>query len=81
MSGLLTAIWRTLCDVLLFWQTASLALHVPINDAKCLQQFFSWLTRKRPVELWSEILRDAKNYEDWEEASFQLDVLSGNDLW
>lgn len=51
------------------------------HNAKWLQQFFSWLTRKRPVELWSEIIRDAKTYEDWEEAAFQLDVLTGNDLW
>jgi TAG lipase/lysophosphatidylethanolamine acyltransferase len=33
------------------------------------------------VEVWFEILRDAKTYEDWEEAAFQLDVLLGNDLW
>jgi TAG lipase/lysophosphatidylethanolamine acyltransferase len=39
------------------------------------------VTRKRPVELWSDILREAKTYEEWEEAAFQLDVLSGNDLW
>jgi hypothetical protein len=29
MAGLLTAIWRTVCDVVLFWQTASLALNLP----------------------------------------------------
>ena len=33
------------------------------------------------MELWFEILRDAKTYEEWEEAAFQLDVLLGNDLW
>jgi TAG lipase/lysophosphatidylethanolamine acyltransferase len=45
------------------------------------QRFFRWLTRKKPVELWFEILRSAKTYEEWEEAAFQLDVLLGNDLW
>jgi TAG lipase/lysophosphatidylethanolamine acyltransferase len=39
------------------------------------------LTRKKPVEVWFDILRDAKTYEEWEEAAFQLDVLLGNDLW
>jgi hypothetical protein len=33
------------------------------------------------VEVWLTILRDAKSYEEWEEAAFQLDVLLGNDLW
>jgi TAG lipase / lysophosphatidylethanolamine acyltransferase len=33
------------------------------------------------VEVWFEILRNAKSYEEWEEAAFQLDVLLGNDLW
>jgi TAG lipase/lysophosphatidylethanolamine acyltransferase len=46
-----------------------------------LQRFFRWLTRKKPVEVWFEILRNAKSYEEWEEAAFQLDVLLGNDLW
>jgi len=46
-----------------------------------LQRFLRWLTRKKPVELWFEILRDAKTYDEWEEAAFQIDVLLGNDLW
>jgi len=33
------------------------------------------------VEIWFEILRNAKSYDEWEEAAFQLDVLLGNDLW
>lgn len=45
------------------------------------QRFSRWLTRKQPVEVWFEVLQDAKTYEDWEEAAFQLDVLLGNDLW
>ncbi|RDW85782.1 patatin-like phospholipase [Coleophoma crateriformis] len=65
MAALLTAIWSMLMDVLFFWQ----------------RRFISWLTRKRPVEVWFDILRDAQTYEEWEEAAFQLDVLLGNDLW
>jgi TAG lipase/lysophosphatidylethanolamine acyltransferase len=39
------------------------------------------LTRKKPVEVWFEILRDARTYEEWEEAAFQIDTLLGLDLW
>lgn len=39
------------------------------------------MTRKKPVQLWSDLLQDAHTYEEWEEAAFQLDVLLGNDLW
>jgi TAG lipase/lysophosphatidylethanolamine acyltransferase len=46
-----------------------------------LQKFISWLTRKKPAQLWFDILQDAKTYDEWEEAAFQLDVLLGNDLW
>jgi TAG lipase/lysophosphatidylethanolamine acyltransferase len=65
MAGVLKAIWGMLVDVLLFWQI----------------RLSRWLTRKKPVEVWFEILRNAKSYEEWEEAAFQLDVLLGNDLW
>jgi TAG lipase / lysophosphatidylethanolamine acyltransferase len=39
------------------------------------------LTWKKPVEVWFDVLKNAKTYEEWEEAAFQLDVLLGNDLW
>lgn len=39
------------------------------------------MTKKKPAGLWIDILKDAKTYEEWEEAAFQLDVLLGNDLW
>jgi TAG lipase/lysophosphatidylethanolamine acyltransferase len=45
------------------------------------QRFYRWLTHKSPVEVWFEILRGSKTYEEWEEAAFQLDTLLGNDLW
>jgi len=37
--------------------------------------------RKKPVDIWYDILKNAQTYEEWEEAAFQLDVLLGNDLW
>jgi len=40
-----------------------------------------WVTKKQPTSLWIDILKNAKTYEEWEEAAFQLDVLLGNDLW
>ena len=45
------------------------------------KRFFRWLVKKKPTGLWLDILRDAKDYDEWEEAAFQLDVLLGNDLW
>lgn len=46
-----------------------------------VQRFVSWLTWKKPTDLWLNILRNAHTYEEWEEAALQLDVLLGNDLW
>ncbi|EKD15891.1 uncharacterized protein L3040_003252 [Drepanopeziza brunnea f. sp. 'multigermtubi'] len=65
MAGLLKSFWSLLIDVVLFWQIS----------------FLRWMTRKKPVEVWFSILRDATSYQEWEEAAFQLDVLLGNDLW
>ncbi|KAM0332567.1 hypothetical protein ACHAQA_002851 [Verticillium albo-atrum] len=40
-----------------------------------------WYTRKSPVELWLDLLRNAEAFEDWEEAALHLDNLLGLDLW
>lgn len=45
------------------------------------QKFREWYTRKSPVELWLDLLRNAATYEDWEEAALHLDNLLGLDLW
>lgn len=45
------------------------------------QKLLSWYTRRNPVELWLELLRNAEVYEDWEEAALHLDNLLGLDLW
>ncbi|KAF7951508.1 hypothetical protein EAE96_006815 [Botrytis aclada] len=65
MTGILSGIWSMLLEVMYFWQ----------------RRFMQWMTRKKPVRLWSDLLQDAHTYEEWEEAAFQLDVLLGNDLW
>ncbi|TQS36812.1 hypothetical protein Golomagni_02729 [Golovinomyces magnicellulatus] len=65
MACLLISIWGLLLDVILFWQ----------------QRFKRWLSHKNPVDVLFDILRDAKNYEEWERAAIQLDVLTGRDLW
>jgi hypothetical protein len=46
-----------------------------------MQRFVGWWTRRKPVDVWFDILKNAQTYEEWEEAAFQLDVLLGNDLW
>lgn len=45
------------------------------------QKLRSWYTRKSPVELWLDLLRNAEAFEDWEEAALHLDNLVGLDLW
>ncbi|KAM0510893.1 hypothetical protein ACHAPE_010445 [Trichoderma viride] len=46
-----------------------------------LKKLLSWYTRKNPVKLWLELLRNAETFEDWEEAALHLDNLLGLDLW
>lgn len=65
MMGLVLAVWRVLVDVAAFWH----------------KKLLSWYTRKNPVTLWLELLRNAETFEDWEEAALHLDNLLGLDLW
>lgn len=46
-----------------------------------LKKIINWYTRRNPVELWLELLRNAEAFEDWEEAALHLDNLLGLDLW
>lgn len=46
-----------------------------------MKKLLSWYTRKNPVTLWLELLRNAETFEDWEEAALHLDNLLGLDLW
>jgi hypothetical protein len=45
------------------------------------KKLLSWYTRRNPIELWLELLRNAEVFEDWEEAALHLDNLLGLDLW
>ncbi|KAL7817758.1 patatin-like phospholipase [Trichoderma gracile] len=65
MMGLVLAVWRVIVDVVAFWH----------------KKLLSWYTRKNPVTLWLELLRNAETFEDWEEAALHLDNLLGLDLW
>lgn len=46
-----------------------------------VKKLLSWYTRKNPIDLWLELLRNAEDYEAWEEAALHLDNLLGLDLW
>ena len=66
--------------------TLALALDPPMATAvvsltPSLQKLLSWYTRRNPVELWLDLLRNAGTFEDWEEAALHLDNLQGLDLW
>ncbi|KAF4637422.1 hypothetical protein G7Y89_g647 [Cudoniella acicularis] len=65
MAEFLTAIWAMVVEVVFFWR----------------RKFLNWLTRKKPAQVWFDILQNATTYEEWEEAALQLDMLLGNDLW
>ncbi|KAL7937804.1 patatin-like phospholipase [Trichoderma chlorosporum] len=63
--GLVLAVCRVVMDVAAFWR----------------KKLLSWYTRKNPVKLWLELLRNAETFEEWEEAALHLDNLLGLDLW
>ncbi|KAJ2977592.1 hypothetical protein NQ176_g4289 [Zarea fungicola] len=65
MFGALLAVWRVIVEVLSFWR----------------KKLLGWYTRKNPVDLWLELLRNAEAFEDWEEAALHLDNLLGLDHW
>lgn len=46
-----------------------------------LQKLLGWYSRKNPVELWLQLLRQAEVFEDWEESALHLDNLLGLDHW
>lgn len=69
-------------EVLFFWRTVCITRHANVlGITDLIQRLGNWWASKKPVDVWFEILRNAKTYEEWEEAAFQLDVLLGNDLW
>ncbi|RCI14973.1 hypothetical protein L249_6846 [Ophiocordyceps polyrhachis-furcata BCC 54312] len=44
-------------------------------------ELVNWYSRRNPVELWLDLLRNAQTFEEWEEAALHLDSLLGLDLW
>ncbi|UKZ85764.1 uncharacterized protein TrAFT101_001611 [Trichoderma asperellum] len=83
--GLVLSIWRVVVDVATFWRkVTAFSLLLPIAMLVFLtplKKLLSWYTRKNPVKLWLELLRNAETFEDWEEAALHLDNLLGLDLW
>lgn len=46
-----------------------------------VQRLYSWWTRKPTKDVLLESLHDARLFEEWEAAAFQLDEILGYDLW
>lgn len=97
MFGALLAVWRVIVEVLSFWRKVNLPCCFVIIPPQVLgdrhrharmaitlmptQKLLGWYTRKNPVDLWLELLRNAEAFEDWEEAALHLDNLLGLDHW
>lgn len=83
--GLVLSIWRVVVDVATFWRkVTAFSLLLPVAMfvfLTPLKKLLSWYTRKNPIKLWLELLRNAETFEDWEEAALHLDNLLGLDLW
>ncbi len=78
---MLGALWRTIIEIIFFWQLVWLYSGSDEYVLTEFQRFISWCKRQRPRDFWYTKLKSAVNYEDFEEAAWQLDLLSGNDLW
>ena len=89
--GAVLAVWSVVVEVASFWKTVCLfcassfiltgprfAMDEPLTS---MQKILGWYTRKNPVELWLELLRQAEVFEDWEESALHLDNLLGLDHW
>lgn len=63
------------------WYVQTITQPVTMKLTAIAKRFVRWVVKKKPTGLWLDILKEAKTYEEWEEAAFQLDVLLGNDLW
>ncbi|KAG5974311.1 hypothetical protein E4U56_004823 [Claviceps arundinis] len=63
--GAVVAVWKVVADVATFW----------------IKKLVGWYNRRHPVDVWLDVLRNAETFEDWEEASLNLDNLLGLDLW
>ncbi|KAK3394167.1 hypothetical protein B0H63DRAFT_38307 [Podospora didyma] len=64
-SVMIVSVWRMVVDVAYFWKG----------------KFHEWYHRRSDVEIWLDVLRNASEFEEWEEAALQLDNRLGLDLW
>lgn len=46
-----------------------------------MKRLYAWWTRQSPKDLLYETLSEARNFEEWEAAAYQLDEVLGNELW
>ena len=68
-----------------------MALRSPVGSAQvryvltlivlALQRLYHWWVRKSSRDVLLETLADARLFEEWEAAAFQLDEVLGHDLW
>ena len=46
-----------------------------------MQRLYNWWTQRSPKDVLLEALGEARIFEEWEAAAFQLDEILGFDLW
>ena len=46
-----------------------------------LQRLYAWWTKKSTKDVLLEAIAEARIFEEWEAAAFQLDEVLGHDLW
>jgi TAG lipase/lysophosphatidylethanolamine acyltransferase len=68
-----------------YWLRVSRCICHPLKRHKlirrCSQKFWRWLTTKNQKQLLIETLKEARRFEEWQAAAFELDKLLGNDWW
>ncbi|KAI9893516.1 MAG: hypothetical protein M1814_006312 [Vezdaea aestivalis] len=52
-----------------------------VSSADLEEKLQLWWYTKAPREAWLDVLHNARTFEEWDEAAFQLDTAIGNDLW
>lgn len=86
-SSICVSIWQILVHIALFWYNVSpifppfqlvLTTDKPTSQKKKLLQ---WYHKRSPLEAWLDVLRNASEFEEWEQAALHLDALLGLDLW
>ncbi|KAF2842488.1 patatin-domain-containing protein [Patellaria atrata CBS 101060] len=63
--GVLKSVFNLFIEIAFFWQL----------------RLYAWWTKPKPRDALLETLADARIFEEWEGAAFQLDEVIGYDLW